>query len=133
MSGITDLKKLLRTMQPTLQYSDYVFCTVQEDSLPEIKPPPVLKFREQEGITIIIDKEAADEHKMQYESVWSMITLNVHSDLAAVGLLAAVTDKLAENDISVNVVSAFYHDHLFVPVDRAREAVKVLKKLSSGE
>jgi hypothetical protein len=133
MSSITDLTKLLRTMQPTLQYSDYVFCTVQEEELPDIRPPPVLKFREQEGITIIIDKQVADEHKLHYESVWSMITLNVHSDLAAVGMLAAVTDKLAENDISVNVVSAFYHDHLFVPVERAREAVKVLKKLAVGE
>jgi hypothetical protein len=28
--------------------------------------------------------------------------------------------------ISVNPVSGFYHDHLFVPVDRAEEAMRLL-------
>jgi hypothetical protein len=57
-----------------------------------------------------------------------MITLNVFSALDAVGFLAAVTARLANAGISVNPVSGFHHDHLFVPADRAEEAMRLLVK-----
>jgi hypothetical protein len=60
-----------------------------------------------------------------------MITLEVHSSLEAVGFLAAVTRRLAEARIGANPVSAFFHDHLFVPADRAEEAVTILEQLAS--
>ena len=50
----------------------------------------------------------------------------MHSSLEAVGLLAEVARRLAAHGISVNVVSGYYHDHLFVPVDRAEEALAAL-------
>ena len=59
-----------------------------------------------------------------------MITLNVHSALDAVGFLAAVVSLLASAGISVNAVSAYHHDHLFVPVARADEAMRLLRKRS---
>ncbi|EKD51400.1 MAG: hypothetical protein ACD_62C00265G0006 [uncultured bacterium] len=59
-----------------------------------------------------------------------MITLTVHSGLDAVGFLARISTALAEAGISLNAVSAFYHDHLFVPVDRAGEAMVALERLS---
>ena len=58
-----------------------------------------------------------------------MITLNIHSALDAVGFIAAVTTELARHNIGVNPVSGFYHDHLFVPADRADEAMTALKAL----
>jgi hypothetical protein len=56
-----------------------------------------------------------------------MMTLTVHSSLEAVGFLAAITARLAEAGISVNAISAFCHDHLFVPEDRADEALARLE------
>ena len=44
-----------------------------------------------------------------------MITVMVHSALDAVGFLATITTRLAAAGIGVNLVSAFFHDHLFVP------------------
>jgi hypothetical protein len=57
-----------------------------------------------------------------------MITLTVHSSLEAVGFLAA--GRLAEAGISVNAVSAYYHDHLFVAEHRADEALRLLQSMS---
>jgi len=51
--------------------------------------------------------------------------------LAAVGLTAAVARALADAGISCNVVAAAHHDHLFVPVDRAAEAIEALSRLQS--
>ena len=62
--------------------------------------------------------------------VWALITLTIHSDLNAVGFLAAITKKLAESNISVNAVSAYYHDHLFVPFEKSKQTMKLLQKIS---
>ncbi|RWD18536.1 ACT domain-containing protein, partial [Mesorhizobium sp.] len=48
----------------------------------------------------------------------------------AVGFLAAITTRLAGAGMGVNPVSAFYHDHLFVPADRAEEAMAMLMELA---
>lgn len=49
----------------------------------------------------------------------------------AVGLTAAVSRVLTHAGISANVVAGFSHDHVFVPYDRAAEAVRVLERLAS--
>ena len=41
-----------------------------------------------------------------------------------------MTATLARHEISVNAVSAYYHDHLFVPTDRAAEALALLRGLA---
>jgi hypothetical protein len=60
-----------------------------------------------------------------------MVTLTVHSALDAVGFLAAITTRLAAAGISVNAVSAFFHDHLFVPAGRAEETVEILCRMAA--
>ncbi len=60
-----------------------------------------------------------------------MITLNIHSSLDAVGFLAAITTRLAAAGMGVNPVSGYFHDHLFVPADRADEAMTVLEGLAA--
>jgi ACT domain len=42
-----------------------------------------------------------------------------------------ITARLAEVGISVNTVSAFYHDHLFVPDHRVEEALSLLQDMST--
>jgi hypothetical protein len=48
-------------------------------------------------------------------------------DLEAVGFLAAITTSLAIMDIPVNAVSAYYHDHIFVPHERRDDALECLR------
>ena len=43
---------------------------------------------------------------------------------------AAITAKLAEAGISMNAVSAYYHDHLFVPADKAKSVMKLLAEFN---
>ncbi len=114
-------------MQPILHDKEYIFCTLPEQPK-NIKP--LMMFREKEGITLIIDKETAEKENIPYNDTWCCITLDVHSDLTAVGFLAKITEKLAAAGISVNVVSAYYHDHLFVQKKDSKKAMQVLKLLS---
>lgn len=131
MKPITNLSQLLRSMHPELIPGKYVFCTISKGKLSSLKIKPKLIFHEEEGVTVIVEKEVADKNKLSYGKVWSLITLNVHSDLSAVGFLAAITKELAEAGISVNAVSAYYHDHLFVPEEKKEGAMRVLQNLST--
>lgn len=117
-------------MKPELSDGDYVFCSV--DSKGNIDQQKIIgSFKEDEGITIIIEKKWADELRLSYSFVAAWITLTVHSSLQAVGLTAAFAAALAKENISCNVVAAFYHDHIFVNKDDAAKAMHILKSLST--
>jgi hypothetical protein len=130
MSGERDLKKLLQSMMPEMRNEIFVFCTLPTSQEIPAGLKPVQVFHEQEGTAFIVRREEAEKTGLPYQFPSRQITLMVHSSLNAVGFLAAITAHLAEAGISVNPVSAFYHDHLFVPVERADEAMRVLQKLA---
>ena len=129
MNGETNLTQLLRNMSPQLKSGEYIFCCVNDLSI--IDPAAVIgTFREAEGITVILSRQTADELKLPYSLVCAWITLTVHSDLEAVGLTAAFSAALAEEDISCNVVAGFYHDHIFVKSKDADRAMTALQRLT---
>ncbi|NDW19394.1 ACT domain-containing protein [Dysgonomonas sp. 216] len=129
MAGIKDLDILLSCMEPVLDEQDFVFCTFPNLSWDNIRQfNPIGVFSEKEGMTLILSKKEADNQEVPYESVYKLISLNIHSSLDAVGLTAAFSAKLAENNISANVVAAYYHDHIFVPAQKAELAMAVLNE-----
>ncbi|MBR0704927.1 MULTISPECIES: ACT domain-containing protein [Bradyrhizobium] len=128
MTGERHLDALLRDMKPEILDGIFVFCTLAPSASIPATISPMLTFHEREGTTLVILREEAERTGLRYAFPSRLITLTVHSALDAVGFLAAITARLAEAGISVNAVSAFHHDHLFVPVDRADEAMAVLKE-----
>ena len=130
MTGETDLKTLLASMTPELLDGIYVFATLAPGVLQAKGLDPVMVFREREGTTLILTEDAARAAGLAASFRCRMITLNIHSSLDAVGFLAAITARLAAAGMGVNPVSAFYHDHLFVPADRAEEAMELLRQLA---
>lgn len=131
MSGSKNLQHLLASMSPELKPDTYVFATFPAgEPLPDIQT--IMQFQETEGLTIITPQTAADAAGLAYEFPCRMITLNVHSSLDAVGFLAAVTAKLTTLEIGVNPVSAFFHDHLFIPADRAGDVMAALSEFNEA-
>lgn len=130
MSGIKDLDILLSAIEPVLDQRDFVFCTFPDFDWGKINQlNPIGFFCEKEGATLIITQKDADDKKIAYQSVYRLISLNVHSSLDAVGLTAAFSAKLAEKNISANVVAAYYHDHIFVPAEKAEQALNAILEL----
>jgi uncharacterized protein len=120
---------LLRSLKPVLQPGTYVFCQLPLDAdLSGL--PAIATFRESAGLTVILEENAALARGLEprFRAAW--ITLTVYSDLDAVGLTAAVARALADRGISCNVVAAVDHDHLFVPVAAAGDALDALVLLS---
>lgn len=131
MTGETDLKKIIASLEPTLQEGEYVFCSIPASLTIDIRDI-ICFFKEAEGNTIIVDRQMADKLGLAYNYVSSWITLNVHSSLEAVGLTAAFSKALADKGISCNVCAACYHDHVFVAKEDAIKAMNVLQRLSGS-
>lgn len=131
MSAEKELSNLIASMSPTLMPDVYVFATVDKHH-----DCSGLKFRmqffEKEGITFILKRQEAETAGLDYEFPCRMITLNIHSALEAVGFIAKIATKLASLGMGVNPVAGFYHDHLFIPEDRADDAMKALQEMTKG-
>lgn len=129
MSGEQNLDRLLATMQPVLTPDTYVFATTRDPA--KARLPARMRLDEAEGTTLILTEAEARAAGLDGVFPARMITLNVHSALDAVGFLARITTRLAAAGMGVNPVSGFYHDHLFVPADRAAEAMEILRDLAA--
>jgi uncharacterized protein len=129
VTGETDLVTLLREMSPELNEGEYVFCTLDVKGNP-INLEPLGWFHEREGVTVILSKEQADRLNLTYSFISAWITLNIHSSLEAIGLTAAISQALTRAGISCNIVAAYYHDHLFVPVGDANHALEILQNMT---
>jgi hypothetical protein len=131
MLGETNLKKLLASMSPELMPGVFVFATLPSGARQPANLNPIMTFREREGTTLILHEEEAKAAELTAAFRSRMITLNIHSSLEAVGFLAAITTRLATAGMGVNPVSAFYHDHLFVPAERSDEAIAILEDIAT--
>lgn len=125
---ISDLEILLRSLEPELHEGTYVYSSVPpQTDLRGISP--IATFLESEGLTVIVaERDAAKANlPILFRAAW--ITLTVNSDLQAVGLTAAFSTALGNVGISCNVIAGSYHDHIFVPIERAEEAMTALHAL----
>ena len=129
MGGETDLQQLLSSLSAVLDPQTYVFVTMRGPAPEGLAPKMV--FEEVEGTTLICTLQQARAHGLDWEYQSKMITLNIHSSLEAVGFMAVIATALAAQGLSVNPVSGFYHDHIFVPVDRAGDAMRILAEIAA--
>ncbi|MGX5651012.1 ACT domain-containing protein [Hydrogenophaga borbori] len=123
------LPTLLKQMTPSVHPEVFVFCCFSNGRLPEALSP-VGSFHEPEGLTAIVPLQQAQALGLAFQFESRMVTLTIHSALDAVGFLARISAALASQGIACNVVSAFHHDHLFVPRDRLDDALRALDELS---
>lgn len=119
---------MLRSLRPELQPGVWAYATCTDEAQ-VARSKPLALFREAEAITVVAREEDARAVGLEplFRCAW--IALTVHSDLEAVGMTAAVAAALAERGIACNIVAAAYHDHLFVPVERAADAMAALQAL----
>jgi hypothetical protein len=115
-SGETDLNRILKSLSPKLYPERYTFGTARE-----VPDDAFAIVREEEGMTVV---------RHDPEGEWARITLQVHSSVHAVGLMAAMATRLTELGISSNVIAGAFHDHLFVQWERRFDALKVLEGLA---
>lgn len=116
------------SLQPKLEPGVYVFVSLPERSVPETVEP-LATFREREGISLIVTEQDAEVLGCPILFRASWISLTAQTDLNAIGITAAIAAVLTSKKISCNVVAGALHDHFFVPLDRAAEALECIRSL----
>jgi len=129
MSGEKNLHALIKNLKPLLHSGQYVFVVCPENTVIPVNDIQAM-FREEKGITLVMEQKKANALGMSYTFVAAWITLMVHSSLEAVGLTARVAEALAKEGISCNAIAANYHDHIFIPFRDAQRALAILSKLN---
>lgn len=124
--GETDLQRLLSGLAPELAHHPRAIRSQAADV--SVPADAIMAFLEIEGTTVIVPITEGE----QAELLWAQITLRIHSSLEAVGMMAAIAAALAARNIPCNAVSAYYHDHLFVPWTRRDDACMALRELANG-
>lgn len=128
VTGETDIARLLTGMMPVLDPATYVFATVTGE-VPD-GSGAIMTFAEDEGTTLILRQDRAAALGIAATFPCRRITLTIHSALEAVGFMAAITAALTRAGVGVNPVAGYYHDHLFVPADRAGGVMDILLDLA---
>lgn len=126
-NGETDLNRLLETLTVSRRGDEYVVipipATDHDQASFAVGAGIDAVMVETEAVTVVATRAAAAAMGWPQDRRWAWLTVDVHSSLDAVGLTAALANALAALDIPCNVIAAYYHDHLLVPVDRADEAI----------
>ncbi len=128
MTGETDLPTILASLDVRMDDEPVVYAVV-----PRLVDDAGIRavVVEDEGTTVVLGRDDADEIGLAYGFVGAWLTLTVHSALESVGLTAAVSRVLADAEIACNVIAGAHHDHLVVPWDRRHDAVAAVRALSS--
>lgn len=129
---VSDTNEMISGMSPELVEGAYDFCTLAagDARLADLIPQARAVFHEAEGVSLILPIDLMVANGLPETSPMAQITLNVFSSLDGVGLTAAVALALADAEIACNMVAAFHHDHAFVPLARADDALATLVALA---
>lgn len=122
------LDDALRNLAPTLDPETYVFVSLED---PAADLNALAHIQEAGGTTYVVKQSTANEQGLNGTFRCRRITLAVHTDLDLVGFIARIATELASHGIACNVMAGYHHDHLFIPEQRAAEAMDVLCKLAA--
>ncbi|MGA2295010.1 MAG: ACT domain-containing protein [Acidimicrobiales bacterium] len=120
-----DLTTLLSTLTVSRRPGRYCIVDIRDIS-PDAEPAAII--HEDGGTTAIVMFNEVLGTEPEFVAAW--LTLDVHSDLAAVGLTAAVATCLAAEAIACNVLAGRVHDHLLVAERDAPRAIAALNDLA---
>ena len=129
---VKDTRAMISGMAPVLDDTLYHFCLLP-DGAESLASQALASFAEDEGLSVILTDQVAQDAGLARDLPMRRITLTVHSALDGVGLTAAVASSLAEAGIACNMVAAYHHDHAFVPAGDADRALAILQALAGAE
>lgn len=116
---------LLGTLTVSRRPGRYCFVDIT-DMAPGAEPAAIIQ--ESEGSTAVVLAEDVLGEEPEFVATW--LTLDAHSDLAAVGLTAAIATCLADERIPCNVLAGRVHDHFLVPDADASRAIAAIENLA---
>ena len=96
----------------------------------EFYPQAFANIVDKNEITVVIDQEKYDEDKIiGVEEGWKILTFDMLQTFGLTGFLAKLAKILAEERISIFVVSAYSTDHILIKEEDLLKAIEKLQEL----
>jgi uncharacterized protein len=124
-TGETDLDAMLATLAVQRRPGVFTYIAVEVPT-PGLVAAAHAMVKEGALTTIVLPVDAAERAGQLVTVRFAWLTLTVQSSLEAVGLTAAISERLTRENIACNVLAGYHHDHLLVPVERVDDAVRAL-------
>ena len=113
---------LLRRLLPELRDGTWAFTCVPPDT--DLAGLDVVAtMREHEGLTLVVPAAQALARGFPIALRCAWITMTASTALDEIGITAAIAAALADAGIPCNVIAGAHHDHVFVPYERASDAL----------
>ena len=92
---------------------------------------PFMIFKDRWEVTLLLDEVDFETMRVglreaKIQKGFRLLSFDIELDFSVVGFLAFVSNKLAENNISIVAVSAFSRDHFLVKQEDLAKALKIL-------
>ncbi len=123
--GEIDLDVMLATLAVQRRPGVFTYIAVEVPT-PGLLAAAHAVVKEGSLTTIVLPLEAAERAGQLVTVRFAWLTLTVHSSLEAVGLTAAISERLTRQNIACNVLAGYHHDHVLVPVERVDDAIAAL-------
>ena len=123
------IDELISRMDARVDARTFVFVS-SGTPLDDVVPDAMLV--EPEGTTYVVELAYAARLGLSCEFPCRRIDLGVETPLDAVGFLARILAELAVLGIAVNPMAGFHRDTLFVPQERADDAVEALHRVAQS-
>lgn len=108
----------------------YGVCSLEKDS--EISPWIVegnfLSITKTDEELSIVCEEKNISEGIKYEGGWKILKIEGKLDFALVGILAKISNIMAENNISIFAISTYDTDYILIKLNNINKAVELLKK-----
>ncbi len=87
-------------------------------------------IQDKKEITSVIDQSKVSEKELyKAEKDWKLITFDAILSFESIGFLSRIFRALADEDISIFVISAYSTDHILVKQKDLASAIKKLKSI----
>ena len=95
-------------------------------------PDAIVTIQDKNEITVVIDQEKLEAHKedlIEIDKDWKIITFDMLLPIDMVGWIAKVSNILAEEGISILILSAYSTNHVLMQTSDLEKAVNKLKSM----
>ncbi len=86
-------------------------------------------IKDKNEITLIVEESKIPSTALKVEKGFKLITFDMVLPFGLIGFIAKISSALAENGISIFVISSYSTDHVFVKEKDLEKTVKVLGSL----
>lgn len=106
---------------------EFSVCKVKDYSQIDLGQPFVFTGSTDEEKSLVCHSELVPQNIVERDDGWKALRINGILDFSLIGILARISNSLAENDIGIFAVSTFNTDYIFVKKHDFEKAIKALE------